>query len=109
MRAWMNPENDDVITSTGGVPCWSRPNGNASCGNHKSHWTCEPGSCTSLSAGSGGRYYGRKRATFSRNTDDAPDQPTRSASAVAGIRGDAANNTRTCAANGSKLEATGGR
>ena len=105
----MNPENDDVITSTGGVPSWPWPNGNASCGNHKSHWTCKPGSWTSLSAGSGGRYSGRKRATFSRNTDDAPGQPTRPASAVAGIRGEAASNTLTCAANGSKLEATPGR
>jgi len=50
----------------------------------------QPGSWTSRSAGSGGRYSGHNRATCSRNTDDAPGQPTCSASAVAGIRGEAA-------------------
>lgn len=54
-------------------------------------------------------YSGRSTATFSRNTDDAPVQPTRSANTVDGIRGDAANNTRTCAANGSKLEGAAAR
>src|SRR6476661_3193097 len=39
------------------------------------------------SAGSAGPYSGRILATFSRNQAGEPDQPTRSANTVAGIRG----------------------
>ena len=104
INAWKTPENVDVITNTGGMPSWPRPNGSGSCGNHKSHCTCLPGSCTRRSAGSGGAYSGRIPATLSRNTDADPDHPTRSASVDAGIVGVVANNTRTCGANASKLD-----
>jgi len=43
-------------------------------------------------------------ATFSRNTDAEPDQPTRSANVDAAILRVASDNTRTCAAYASKLE-----
>jgi hypothetical protein len=46
---------------------------------------------------------------LSRNTDADPDQPTRSANVDAAIVGVAANNTRTCGANASKLDPTAGR
>jgi hypothetical protein len=104
MIAWKNPENGDVITNTGGVPSWPWPSGRGSCGNHKSHCACLPGSWTKRSAGSGRTYSGRIPATFSRNTDAEPDQPTCSANVDAAILGIATNNTRTCAANTSKLE-----
>ncbi|GAA1118499.1 hypothetical protein GCM10009582_14650 [Arthrobacter flavus] len=105
IRAWMNPENADVITNTGGVSCWPSPTGNGSCGNHKSHWIWKPGTWTRRSAGSGGAYSGRITATLARNSDADPDQPTRSASVAAGIVGVFTNNSRTLGANASKLDA----
>ncbi|MBP2218013.1 hypothetical protein [Arthrobacter sp. CAN_C5] len=100
----MNPENAEVITSTGGVSCWPSPTGNGSCGNHKSHWIWKPGKWTSRSAGSRGAYSGCSAATFDRNSDDEPDHPTRSASVDAGIVGVFTNNSRTLGANASKLD-----
>ncbi|WP_104131249.1 hypothetical protein [Cryobacterium sp. M91] len=61
----------------------------------------------SRSAGSGGTYSGRIAATLSRNAD--PDHPTRSANTDAGIVAAWANNTRTCAANASKVEPVAAR
>jgi hypothetical protein len=60
-------------------------------------------------AGSGTLYSGRISATFARNNDGDPDQPTRSASVGAGIDGVTANSTRTWAVNVSKLDALGSR
>lgn len=54
-------------------------------------------------------YSGRISATFARNNDGDPDQPTRSASVGAGIDGVTANSTRTWAVNVSKLDALGSR
>ena len=105
----MNPENVDVITNTGGAAAWSWPSGRSSCGNQRSHWTWNPGGCTSLSAGSGTTYSGRSSATLARNSDGDPDQPTRSAAVAAGIVGVAASNARTWAANASKLDPVASR
>ena len=52
---------------------------------------------------------GRSSATFARNSDGDPDQPTRSAALAAGIVGVAASNALTCAANTSKLDPVGSR
>ena len=79
-------------------------------GNHKSHCAASPGAHTSRSAGSGRRCSGRSRATFSRNHDGDPAQPTRSASTVAGISGNSANNARTRSSNGvNDVASTGAR
>jgi hypothetical protein len=104
IRAWMKPENAEVITSTGGVSVCPSPTGSGSCGNQRSHWTWNPGSCTKRSAGSGAAYSGRIAATFARNSDAEPDQPTRSASVAAGIVGVFTNSSRTLGANASKLD-----
>ena len=78
-------------------------------GNQRSHWIWNPGRCTSRSAGSGTLYSGRISATFARNKDGDPNQPTRSANVEAGIVGVTASNTRTWAANASKLDPLGSR
>ncbi|WP_166787599.1 hypothetical protein [Cryobacterium levicorallinum] len=46
---------------------------------------------------------------MARNNDGDPDHPTRSAAVAAGILGVAASNTRTWAANESKLDPVGSR
>lgn len=48
-------------------------------------------------------------ATFSRNQDGDPVQPTRSASTVAGIDHVPSSRSLTCCSNGSKLVRTGAR
>jgi hypothetical protein len=55
------------------------------------------------------RYSGRSSATFARNSDGDPGQPTRSAAVAAGIVCGAASNTLTWAANASKLDPVGSR
>ena len=91
----MNREYAETITNTGNNAAVPPSSGIRRGGNHKSHWAASPGDHTSRSAGSGRRCSGRKRATFSRNHDDEPVQPTRSASTVAGIWGNSTNSART--------------
>ena len=68
IRAWMNPENAEVITSTGGVSVLPTPTGSGSCGNQRSHCTWNPGSCTSRSAGI------RRRVFWPYHGDLRPEQ-----------------------------------
>lgn len=68
-----------------------------------------PGCQVSRSAGSGRRYCGRSRATFSRNHDGDPSQPTRSAITAAGICGNSASNSRTRGSNAVNDVVTGFR
>ena len=96
----MNRECAGTITSTGNNAVVPSSSGIRFGGNHKSHWAASPGAHTSRSAGSGRRCSGRSRATFSRNHDGDPDQPTRSASTVAGISGNSASIARTRSSNG---------
>src|SRR4051794_37807734 len=106
----MNRECAATITSTGNNAAVPSSSGIRLGGNHKSHWAASPGAHTSRSAGSGRRCSGRSRATFSRNHDDEPDQPTRSAITVAGISGNSANNADTRPSNGvNDVTSTGGR
>jgi len=100
----MNLENDATITSTGGEPTCPWPSGTATGGNHRSHWAESPGRWLSRSAGSFGAYSTRSRATFLRNHDGEPNQPTRSANTEAGIAGNSASSCRTCASNGSNAD-----
>jgi len=91
----MNLEYAATITNTGNNPAVPSSSGIRWGGNHKSHCAASPGAHTSRSAGSARPCSGRKRATFSRNHDDEPVQPTRSAITVAGISGNSTNNART--------------
>src|SRR5215218_6955460 len=63
-------------------------------GNQKSHWATSPATYTVRLAGSGGRYAGRNSATRPLNVRIENGQPIRSAITVAGIRGNAASNSR---------------
>lgn len=99
MRACTKPEFALVITNTGGLSSCPCPNGRGWCGNHRSHCTVLPGSCTSRSAGA---YSGLIAATLARNNDVDPVQPTRSANTVAGIRGVTTSKRRTSFSNASK-------
>lgn len=99
IRPRVNRENAAVITRTGNrvlVPFSSMI---LLGGNHRSHWAASPASHVSRSAGSTGRCSGRSRATFSRNQDTEPVQPTRSASTDAGMSGNSDNNSRTLGSN----------
>ena len=106
----MNRECAATITSTGNNAVVPSSSGIRLGGNHKSHCAASPAAHTSRSAGSGRRCSGRRRATFSRNHDAEPDQPTRSAITVAGISGNSASNARTRSSNGvNDVASTGGR
>ena len=110
IRAQMNRECAGTITSTGNTAVVPSSSGICFGGNHRSHWAASPGAHTSRSAGSGHRCSGRNRATFSRNHDGDPVQPTRSASTVAGISGNSDNNARTRDSNGvNDVASTGDR
>ena len=109
IRPQMNRECAGTITSTGNNAVVPSSSGIRFGGNHKSHCAASPGAHTSRSAGSGRRCSGRNRATFSRNHDSDPDQPTRSASTVAGISGNSASNARTRSSNGVNDVAAGAR
>lgn len=96
----MNREYPATITSTGNDAVVPSSSGIRVGGNHKSHWAASPAAHNSRSAGSGRRRSGRRRATFSRNHDDGPDQPTRSASTVASISGNSPSKARSRSSNG---------
>jgi len=78
-------------------------------GNHRSHWAESPASQDSRSAGSTGLCSGRNRATFSRNHDSDPCQPTRSASTLAGRSGFSFNSVRTLGSNTANDDSAGAR
>ena len=105
----MNRECAATITNTGNSAVVPSSSGIRRGGNHKSHCAASPGAHTSRSAGSGRRCSGRRRRTLSRNHVIEPDQPTRSASTVAGISGYSASNARTRASNGVNDVAAGRR
>ena len=96
----MNLECAGTITITGNNAVVPSSSGIRFGGNHKSHCAASPAAHDNRSAGSGRCCSGRNLATFSRNHDGDPDQPTRSASTVAGMSGHSANNARTRASNG---------
>ena len=72
IRPVMNRECAAVITSTGSSGALPSSSGIRAGGNHRSHCAASPGAQISRSAGSGRRYCGRSRATFSRNHDERP-------------------------------------
>ena len=107
IRPVMNRECAAVITSTGSSPVLPSSSGIRAGGNHRSHCAASPGAHDSRSAGSSLRNCGRNRATFSRNQEIDPSQPTRSAITVAGISGNSASNSRTRGSNGENDVVTG--
>ena len=100
IRPVVNRECAAVITSTGSSAVLPSSSGIRNGGNHRSHWAASPGCQDSRSAGSGRRNCGRNRATFSRNQEIDPSQPTRSAITVAGISGNSASSAATRGPNG---------
>jgi hypothetical protein len=105
----VNRECAATITNTGNNAVAPFSSGIRLGGNHRSHCAASPAAHTNRSAGSGRRCSGRNRRTLSRNHVIDPDQPTRSASTVAGISGCSSNNARTRASNGVNDVTTGGR
>ncbi|MGB3053227.1 MAG: hypothetical protein WBB52_00105 [Acidimicrobiales bacterium] len=99
IRPTVNRENAAVITNTGNNTPVPVPTGILAGGNHRSHCAASPASQTSRSAGSGRRCSGRSRATFSRNYDSDPVQPTLSAITDAGISGHPASSVFTLGSN----------
>jgi hypothetical protein len=109
IRPQIKRECAATTTSTGNSAVVPSSSGIRFGGNHKSHCAASPGAHTSRSAGSGRRSSGRSRATFSRNHDGEPDQPTRSAITVAGMSGNSASNVDTRSSNGVNDVASTGR
>ena len=107
IRPVVNRECAAVITSTGSSGVLPSSSGIRAGGNHRSHCAASPGAQISRSAGSGRRYCGRNRATFSRNHDGDPSQPTRSAITDAGISGNSASSAATRGPNGKNDVGTG--
>lgn len=103
----MNREHDATITSTGnttGPACVIT----GVAGNKRLHYGWSPAANDNRSAGSFGSCSGRSNATFFRNHDTDPDQPTRSAITVAGIAGNSASSCRTRTSNSSHADGTAG-
>jgi hypothetical protein len=98
------------MTSTGSVARVPSSSGIRFGGNHKSHCAASPGDHNRRSAGSTRQCSGFSRATFSRNHDDDPDHPTRSAITDAGMSGNSASSAATRSANGvNDVTSAGGR
>lgn len=79
ITAVMNRDNDATITRTGGEPNRPSPRGMPTGGNHRSHCVWSTARQLIRSAGSFGANSGLSCATFLRNQDEEPVQPTRSA------------------------------
>ncbi len=109
IRATMNRECAQVITSTGSNTFEPSSSGIFLGGNHTSHCAASPGSHVSRSAGSTGRCSGRSCRTLSRNHVIDPVQPTRSAITVAGMSGVVVSSCRTSGSNAVNDVATAGR
>ena len=105
----MNRECAATITSTGNNAVVPSSSGIRLGGNHRSHCAASPAAQLNRSAGSQRRCSGRRRRTLSRNHVIEPDQPTLSASTVAGISGCSSSNARTRASNGKNDVAAGDR
>lgn len=109
IRPSTNLEWAAVITNTGNRALQPSSTGILRGGNHKSHWVASPASQAIRSAGSGRRYCGRNRATFSRNQVIDPVQPIRSAITVAGIPGSSSRIARTLTTTASNDDPAGFR
>ena len=109
IRATMNLECAAVITSTGSNFAVPSSSGIFFGGNQRSHCAASPGSHVNRSAGSIGRNSGLSRFTPARNQVIDPDQPTRSASTVAGMSGVSFNSTRTRGSNATNDDSVGVR
>lgn len=94
IRAMMNRECEDTITNTGRIRGLPAPAGIRTSGNHRSHCAWSPGFVTDpISRIRRGVLRPDPGHVLPNHAGD-PDQPTRSANTVAGIRGVSASSVR---------------